>query len=76
MRYFLTENGGPERQVPKEVWINAERSAGFRPKGPDRGQPATGGFGATIQGSWPSEISGRIENFSNPEDEYEPKDNS
>ena len=52
-RYFLTE----EREVTKEEWVRAERAAGFRPKGEDVGQPATGSFSS-------GKISGRMEESS------------
>jgi hypothetical protein len=45
-RWFLKGIVGTWIEVSKEEWIRAERSAGFRPKGEDRGQPATGGFGS------------------------------
>lgn len=44
--YFLAIAGidGTDVEVTREQWVRAERQAGFRPKGVDRGQPATGGF--------------------------------
>ncbi len=42
-RYFITENGGEEREVDLPAYLNAERRAGFHSYyGAD--QPATGGF--------------------------------
>lgn len=62
--YFLKyELDGPEVEVTREQWVRAERGAGFRPKGEDRGQPATGGFCSSGYGSWPSYISGSIRNL-------------
>lgn len=55
-KYFLTLPGCDEVEVTREEWVNAERHAGFRPKGDDVGQPATGGFSSTRTNS-----SGRIE---------------
>lgn len=52
-RYFLTE----EREVTIEEYVRAERDAGFRPKGEDKGQPATAGFSS-------GKISGRTEESS------------
>lgn len=47
-RYFLSLDieGAEPQEVTLEQWVKAERAAGFWPKGEDRGQPATGGFGA------------------------------
>jgi hypothetical protein len=56
-KYFLSIDGvdGSEKEVTKEQFVRAERSAGFRPKhGLPQDEPATGGFG---NGS----IKGRIE---------------
>lgn len=49
-RYYLTLLDGPEREVTRGDFIEAERSAGFYSKfGPDH--PATGGFSnGTISG--------------------------
>ncbi len=56
-RYFLTENGGSEREVDLPTYLNAERRAGFHNHyGPDR--PATGGFSHLGQGL---HLRGRIE---------------
>lgn len=41
--YFLEHPVYGVKQVTKEEWISAERSAGFYPKGGGDG-PATGGF--------------------------------
>lgn len=49
-RYFLVIYGSvpgeylAHVEVSHEAWVRAERGAGFRPHGPDRGQCATGGF--------------------------------
>lgn len=49
--YFLEHPIFGKKQVTKEEWIQAERSAGFRPKYGGDG-PATGGFsGNGISGS-------------------------
>lgn len=54
MRFFLKAAWQDrEVEVTKEQFVAAERNAGFRPKGEDRGQPATAGFG---NGS----VSGRV----------------
>jgi hypothetical protein len=46
-RFYLRK-----REVTQKVWVLNERNAGFRPKGPDHGQPATGGFsGGGLEGS-------------------------
>ncbi len=53
-RYYLALAARPDdkTEVTKEEWVRAERAAGFRPKGVDRGQPATGGFGnGQVRGS-------------------------
>ena len=44
-RWFLKGIVGPWIEVTQKEWVAKERSAGFRPKGEDHGQPATGGFG-------------------------------
>lgn len=44
VRYFLTRDGEPEREVTKEEWVLAERQAGFfRTTGGtgETGEPAT-----------------------------------
>ena len=47
-KYFLAEDGSEDwREVPMAEFVQHERWAGFRPKGPDCGQPATGGFSST-----------------------------
>jgi len=49
--YFLEHPVFGKKEVTKEEWIQAERSAGFRPKH-GGGGPATGGFsGNGISGS-------------------------
>lgn len=52
-RYFLKLGNAPEQEVTEEVFIRAERSAGFSPK-PGCGPVATAGFSA-------GEVSGRVE---------------
>lgn len=52
-RYFLKTNWSDWAEVTCETWINAERGAGFRPKGGGSGT-ATGGFSSS------SGVSGRI----------------
>lgn len=53
-RFFLWITGGAEREVTREEFIRAERSAGFRSKfGPDH--PATAGFSNGV-------LHGRTEN--------------
>jgi hypothetical protein len=63
--YFLKLGDGPYRHVSKSEWVSAERSAGFQPKGEDRGQPATGGFGgsAGVDGSIFSVEHGSVEAY-------------
>lgn len=49
--YFLEHSIFGKKQVTKEEWVSAERSAGFHPKYGGDG-PATGGFsGNGISGS-------------------------
>lgn len=49
--YFLEHSAFGKKQVTREEWILAERSAGFCPKGGGDG-PATGGFSSDgIRGS-------------------------
>ena len=43
VRYFLKTDWTSWKEVTKEQWVSAERSAGFRPKGGGDGC-ATGGF--------------------------------
>ena len=42
-RYWLSVAGLPKQEATKEQFIQAERAAGFYPKGEGNG-PATGGF--------------------------------
>lgn len=43
-QYFVGHPEVGEVEVTQEVYVRYERAAGFRPKGVDRGQPATAGF--------------------------------
>lgn len=52
-RYFLKTDWSDWAEVTRETWINAERGAGFRPKGGGSGM-ATGGFRSS------SGVSGRL----------------
>lgn len=55
MKFYLKTAWDTEwREVPQELFVKAERAAGFRPKGEDVGQPATAGFSS-------GSVSGRVE---------------
>jgi len=45
-RYYLKLDleGAPEIECTKGEFVQAERNAGFHPKGEDRGEPCTAGF--------------------------------
>lgn len=62
-RHFLRFGDGPWKEVTQEEWISAERSAGFHPKGEDRGQYATAGFGG-------NHVNGRTLSNQATEDQY------
>ena len=50
-RYWLSVAGLPKQEATREQFIQAERAAGFRPKGGGNGL-ATGGFhGGGVSGS-------------------------
>lgn len=68
----LADHPDSKREVSKEEWVRAERAAGFRPKGEDRGQCATGGFGngsvrGTIEHSDPAPPVKPADHFEYPE---------
>lgn len=69
-RYYLALAGHPDskQEVSKEEWIRAERGAGFRPKGEDRGQPATAGFGnGQVRGTIEYVVPAKPNRFEYPE---------
>lgn len=43
-RYFLTREGDQEKEVTKQEFVRAERSAGFRSPLGSSDEPATAGF--------------------------------
>jgi hypothetical protein len=55
MKYFLKIKDQEEKEVTQKEYIHAERLSGFRPKGNDDGQPATGGFYSSR-----TEINGKV----------------
>ncbi len=45
-RFYLTGPGRPEREVTRQEWVDAERSAGFCGSG-NRSEPSTWSFSGT-----------------------------